>query len=94
MSNKENKKGTGKRVALIILIVFLALVLLVLVGGTVFITGTLNKLSRPEQNETLSPSEIEALLDDNQYPTTYYYMQNEKILAYLDHPLYKTFLIP
>lgn len=67
MSNKENKKGTGKRVALIILIVFLALVLLVLVGGTVFITGTLNKLSRPEQNETLSPSEIEALLDDNQY---------------------------
>ena len=67
MSKKENKKGSGKRVALIILIVFLALVLLVLVGGTVFITGTLNKLSRPEQNETLSPSEIEALLDDNQY---------------------------
>ena len=63
MSDKERKKGTGKRVALILLVIFLAIVLVVLVAGTVFITDTLNKISRPDQNETLSPSEIEAILN-------------------------------
>ena len=64
MSEKERKKVSGKRIALILLIVFLAIVLVVLVAGTIFITDTLNKISRPEQNATLSPSEIEALLNE------------------------------
>ena len=60
----KNKKANGKRAVLIVLVVFLSLVLVILVAGTVFVTGMLNKLSRPENQETLSQSDIEQILID------------------------------
>lgn len=61
---KDKKKPNKKRTALIVLIVVLAVILVVLLVGTLFVTGTLNKLSRPGNEETLSQSEIDALLNE------------------------------
>ena len=63
MNKNEKKKAGNKRVALIVLIVVLAVVLLTLILGTVFVTGTLNKINRPGSNETLSQAEIDAILN-------------------------------
>lgn len=66
MSKNQKKKAGNKRVALIILIVVLAVILVTLIAGTVFVTGTLNRINRPVTDETLSQAEIDAVLNENE----------------------------
>lgn len=59
----RSKKNTGgKRVALTILCVLLALILIVMLGATIWVNSVLNKIKRPE-DVTLSDDEVESILN-------------------------------
>lgn len=60
---KRNKKATPKRVALVILCCFLALILVVLIALTVFLKGFLSDIDRLGGTDvTLSQEQIESIL--------------------------------
>lgn len=64
MSEKQTKKVTGKRVALMILCIVLAVVLIVLAAGTLYVNHLYSRMNYvdPETEETLSQEELDALL--------------------------------
>ena len=62
--NSENKKSGRKgKGALIALCVVLSIILVVLVAATVFAEITLGRIRRPEQQSTLSSSEMEDIIN-------------------------------
>jgi len=65
-----NKKKKGKRIALTILAVVLALVLTVMVGATIYVESLLNRINRTDEmvQETLTREEIQQVLDETDPP--------------------------
>lgn len=61
--DNTKKKSTGKRIALIIVCVVLALILLLMIGGSIWVNSVLNRLNRPE-DVTLPDEEIENILNE------------------------------
>lgn len=59
---KNKSKGTGKRVALIVLCVVLGLILAVLIAGTVYATRLMGNINRFGDEETLSQEQLNDLL--------------------------------
>lgn len=66
MSKKKGGKGSGARIALIVLCTVLGIILAVLVGGTVYANHLMGLMNRPtgEQMETLSQEEMDNLFSD------------------------------
>lgn len=65
--NDVNKKGSAKRGFLIAAIVVLSLVLVLLIVATVFISGTLNKLTRVDELDvTMSQQELDQILSQTE----------------------------
>ncbi|MBQ6839459.1 MAG: LCP family protein [Oscillospiraceae bacterium] len=64
---KENKKGSAKRGFLIAAVVVLALILVLLIVATVFISGTLSRITRVDDlDETMSQEELESILNETE----------------------------
>lgn len=64
---KKRKKNKGKKIVLSILCVILALILAVLIGGTVWVNSILNRIERIDDSaETLSDAEIESILNETE----------------------------
>lgn len=61
---QRRSNHSWKRSALIVLCVFLALVLLLLVGATIWIEYMLGRIKNPEQQATLSMEEIASILNE------------------------------
>lgn len=61
--DNTKKKSTGKRIALIIVCVVLALILLLMIAGSIWVNSVLNRLNRPE-DVTLPDEEIENILNE------------------------------
>lgn len=65
MKNKNSGKGGGKRIALIILCTVLAVILAVLLGGTIYFNHLMGRMNRVDDDEvTLSQEELDELLSD------------------------------
>ena len=65
--NRSSKRGSAKRVLLIVALSILALVLLVLIAFTIVIGGSLNKITRVDDiKETMSPEELEQILNETE----------------------------
>ncbi len=64
MSNKKKKSGSGKRAALIVLNVVLAVILVLLICVTAFMERKDGRIDRMEKQETMSSSEYEEFLKD------------------------------
>ncbi len=62
MDNAKKKTGSAKKTALIVLCVVLALVLAVIICVTAYIESWLNRINRDVNNETLSSSAAEEIL--------------------------------
>ena len=62
MDNAKKKAGSAKRTALIVLCVVLALILAAIIFVTAYVESWLNRINRDVNNETLSSSELEAIL--------------------------------
>ncbi len=60
----NSNKKTGKRVAMTVLCVLLALVLLVLLAGTVWYFSILNRINRPGSEPTLSDDQVHDILNE------------------------------
>lgn len=61
---KNKSSGSGKKVALTILCVILAVVLVVLLGGTFYANHLMGLMNRVEEEQTLSQEELDQLLAD------------------------------
>lgn len=67
---KANNKPTRKKVILIVLAVVLALILLALIGVAVYVNWFLGKIHKdPDQEVTLSPEQIQQVLEEDQDAT-------------------------
>lgn len=62
MKNKQNKKSSGKRTALIVLCVVLAIILAALLGLTVYAKYLLGRINYDPNTETMSKEEVEQYL--------------------------------
>ncbi len=65
-NKKEKKEGSVKRGFLIAAIVILALILVLLIAATVVISGTLSRLTRPDELGTMSQEEIQQIIDQTE----------------------------
>lgn len=61
--NMNKKQGNGTRAVLIVLCIILALILALLVGATVWVETTLNRINQAD-DETLSPEQLESLRNE------------------------------
>ena len=63
----RKKQSSFKRALLVFLCILLGLVLTLMVGATIFVNHTLNKIQRPDASEpTLSEQQIEAILNETE----------------------------
>ena len=62
MKRKNNNRSSRTKVALIVLCVILAIVLAALIFLTAYVESWMNRLNRDVNNETLSSSEVEQIL--------------------------------
>ncbi len=62
MNEKKQKTGNGKRTALIVLCVVLAVILVLLIGATAFVEHKLGLIKKAETSATMSSSEYEEFL--------------------------------
>ena len=71
MNRKRKKKGGATRVALIILCVFLALILVALIAGSIYLDSMMNLIGKVDSNtqSTMSSSEEQEYLDSLTEPT-------------------------
>lgn len=65
MGSNTNKRKSAKRGVLIALVVFLSIVLVVLLAGTIFMSRFLNSIVKVDPNqETMSQEQIDAILNE------------------------------
>jgi LCP family protein required for cell wall assembly len=70
MGSNTNKRRSAKRGVLIALVVFLSIVLVVLLAGTIFMTRFLNSIQKVDPyQETMSQEQIDAILNEETEPT-------------------------
>ena len=69
MMKKTKSAGSWKRGILIALCVVLALILTVMIAATIYVESLMNKINRQPNNESLSASEIQEILAQDDEPT-------------------------
>ena len=71
MNRKRKKKGSAARVALIVLCVFLALILVGLIAGSIYLESMMNLIGKVDSNtqSTMSSEEEQAYLDSLTEPS-------------------------
>lgn len=65
---RKTKKSTGKKIALTILCILLAVILIAVLGGSMWVNSLLNRIERIDtgNEETLSDAEIESILNETE----------------------------
>ena len=67
----KKRKGNGVRIFLIVMIILLSLLLAALVGGVIYVEKVLGGIQGFESASTLSPEEIDSLVQDQGYAETF-----------------------